>query len=341
MLLPALNGVPNMQLLNFAQAILLHRRALLESERKYLAIGLAAKFTGNRDRDMTLADFMSQTRSHIAAEQFEFFFDRSLRPTSYATWILPTPARLDAIIANGIGSLATLDSCGGDLLWIDEFIVVPGMIKPAIAALYKKLSRFPEAYYERRRGGRRIVKAVSAADLARIGCHVEDAGEIAIAPIKPDYFDSSIVVGKWLELYQACEKHLDTPLREVLDWIDKFSSVEQFTFTEDGSGAVTGLVTWAWLSPRTIAQLPFLPLERVHASELNEGASLCFVEAVSDFPNRRSIQEAVLETSFPDIDEIFLYCGPSDSVRSHVLAVHRHCVDDRIQHWFASSQIRA
>jgi hemolysin-activating ACP:hemolysin acyltransferase len=106
-------------------------------------------------------------------------------------------------------------------------------------------------------------------------------------------------------------------------------------FSDDGAPA--GVLTWAWLSERTIARLAHVPLHDVHASEWNEGDHLCFVDVAASAGVRPAIERDVMAALFPEESAALVYYPPRPDMPATVVHVDRQREPGKVRQWIGAA----
>lgn len=83
-------------------------------------------------------------------------------------------------------------------------------------------------------------------------------------------------VGKCLTALGCSAHYRSMPLDSALALIQAAMNLHQYKIYYDSKGSPAGLLTWGWLSNRTLQKLSENPSWDMHLSEWNEGEALCF-----------------------------------------------------------------
>lgn len=89
-----------------------------------------------------------------------------------------------------------------------------------------------------------------------------------------------VLVGQCLLLLMDSVRHRGRHYRHLIRIVRNFTSLSQYRLHFSDAGEAIGLVTWSWLTDRTVKQVTSISLYDVHPAELNEGNRLCLVDAI-------------------------------------------------------------
>lgn len=269
--------------------------------RQALALGLSLHFLGPR-----------WGRAHVAARlrpmlvaapkgQYEFYFDAMGRQVGFVSWtVAPDGA-----------------------LWLHDFFAYRGSLRPMLADLRDRvLQAYEAATYVRHKPRRRITKHVSRHDrttffrAASPGAACSDAGLMHDEHALRNYrrsFAEAIELGECLAALRHCDPRGRSPLWAGAFPLGDLVTMRQFRLYRDAAGAPAGLVTWGWLSPRTLERLGATPLHAVHVSEWNEGLVLCLCDVLASDATHVQIMDDLCGALFPAQRDVLLYHAPTDA----------------------------
>lgn len=300
-------------------------------ERAALALGLAVRFLGPRWGATQVAARLPAMLAATATGQYEFYFDAMGREVGFVNWSAP------ALPATG----------GPRPVRIHDFFARRGSLRPILADLRDRvLAGHDAALYVRHKPRLRITKQVSRADRTSFFRAAPAlAADVAVRLTRDDHardsyrrsFADAVELGECLQVLQRCDPHRRSPL-----WADGLPlrdlvALRQFRLYRDAHGVPAGLVTWAWLSPYTLARLGAVPLHRAHISEWNEGLALCLCDVLDTDASRAAILDDLCGLLLPAQQEALLYLAPHGAAGARTQQVDRR---DRaaLGAWMAARQ---
>ncbi|AVR94968.1 toxin-activating lysine-acyltransferase [Pseudoduganella armeniaca] len=267
--------------------------------RHALALGLAVRFLGPRWGRTQVAARLRPMLVAAAAGQYEFYFDAMGRETGFVSWTVAP---------------------NGDL-WIHDFFAHRGALRPILADLRDRvLHGYEAATYIRHKPRRRITKHVSRHDRTSFFRAAPSRGECTDGHLTRDvhalrnYRDSfaeAVELGECLAVLRQCDPHGRSPLWAGAFPLGDLVTMRQFRLYRDAAGRPAGLVTWGWLSPRTLERLGTTPLHAAHASEWNEGLVLCLCDVLTSDATHAQIMEDLCGALLPTQAEVVLYHAPA------------------------------
>lgn len=221
-------------------------------------------------------------------------FDRVGRQAGGATWT-PEPA--------------------GNALALHDFWARPDTLRAVVAAVRDRIGTSPLAlaYQRTRRGAVRTRlhrRALRAHPLPR---SLMASGDATVAP-RGDLRDEltsqlrlSLAHGEILGVLAQSPNYAGLSTAAVLQLVALWTGVHQFRLYRDAQGRPAGLLAWAWLSDRTIADLPHRPLHRLPHSEWNEGERLCLADVIVTPAARDALFADIAGALHPDEAEVLTY----------------------------------
>lgn len=314
--------------------------------RKSLALGLASRLVEKKWGAARVAAHLPGLNAAIAANQFAFCFDAQARAVAFISWATVDAARMDRLIASGPAALGGGEWASGDNLWIMDFYVHVAMLPLVLLHLRDHvLDRHASAAYFRYRGGYRIAKQLTRADLS--GFFGERRAAASLAQQKPamnfdvlrerrESFMQYHQVGQIMRTLIQAGPAAPALLRSA-HLVRTIATLRQFRVYEDAGGCPNGMLTWAWLSERTIARIEQQPLHAVHVSEWNEGETLCFFDVATSAASRAETIADVAGRLFPDQRHCLLYRASSAAAPAQCVPLDRQCPGDVIDRWLAAS----
>lgn len=126
---------------------------------------------------------------------------------------------------------------------------------------------------------------------------------------------------------------IHTPAQLMLE-IGIADAYRQAHIVLDQMGAAAAMITWGWLSERTVAGMSNTPAYVPHPSELNEGKNLCISGIYPEASARIELITEFARNRFPEVGRIYLTDG-FFVPRSHFTFIdlrtnHVHAVEERV-----------
>ena len=113
--------------------------------------------------------------------------------------------------------------------------------------------------------------------------------------------------GEILTVLASSRAYAALPTSAALHLATLWSGLHQYRLYRDDDGNPSGLLAWAWLSDRTIADLPRAPLHRLPFSEWNEGERLCLSDIIVSAATREALSADIAGALFPAEAELLTY----------------------------------
>lgn len=226
------------------------------------------------------------------------------------------------LIYCGAAALPAAVRDDGDELWITDFFAYDGILPHVLADLRdRRLASYDTATYLRFKAGSHIVKQLSSSDktsffqqrLDRNRSVVQQDDEVQLTTNegilrgREQSLTKALEIGRCLLALWNAGRVEQSPLWRSLYTLTEIVAIRQFRTYLAPDKAPDGLLTWAWLSERTLARAAHISLHAMHTSELNEGATLCLCDVVITDAVRREMLEDILGNLFPDEVNILLY----------------------------------
>jgi hemolysin-activating ACP:hemolysin acyltransferase len=312
--------------------------------RRSLATGLAIRFIEKKWGAKHAASHLPRLLAAIDADQFVFCFDAQARAVAFVSWASVDATAMDRMIESGPSALTRREWASGDNLWIMDFYVHTGMLPLVLMHLRDHiLHAYPSVAYFRYRGGYRIAKQLTRANLR--GFFGED-NMLTHPPLEMRITDFDVLRGR-LESFIQCHRvgqimrALALAERASRDrarsshFVHGIATMQQFRVYEGHDGCPNGMLMWAWLSDYTIARIGLAPLHDVHVSEWNEGETLCFFEVAISASCRRDVMADVSGRLFPQERYLLLYTAQGGMAPAGFVRLDRQCTGDEIDRWVA------
>ncbi|WEF31566.1 toxin-activating lysine-acyltransferase [Pseudoduganella chitinolytica] len=265
--------------------------------RQALALGLSLRFLGPRWGRAQVAARLRPMLAAVDKGQYEFYFDAMGRETGFVDWTLAPDGALR----------------------IHDFFAFRGSLRTILADLRDRvLARHDAATYIRHKPRLRITKHVARQDntsFFRAAPQGDRTGPgLTRNPHALDShrrsFADAVELGECLAVLQRCDPHGRSPLWAGAFPLGDLVTLRQYRLYRDEAGRPAGLVTWAWLSPRTLERLAATPLHLAHVSEWNEGSVLCLCDVLATAATQAQIMEDLGGDLLPEHDDAVLYLGP-------------------------------
>jgi hemolysin-activating ACP:hemolysin acyltransferase len=311
--------------------------------RQALALGLAVNFLGPRWGGARLGRCLQPTFAALDSGRYVFYVDAMGRGIGFVNWTLASAQGTAALLAHGPDAVATLSHEAEGALWILDFFAYGRGLRAILADLRDRVLRdHDEVTYFRYRGTRRIAKRIARADrtaffrapAARPDAALALAANASLLDKHRDHLHNAIALGSSLLALRRCDPGLRSPLWHGAVLRD-LAVLEQVRVYRAADGTPAGLLTWAWLSPHTVAGLPATPLHAAHVSEWNEGRILCLCDVLLSAPVRAQVMDDMCADLFPHQRHIFLYTPPRDGRAASVQRVGRDAGAAAITRWAA------
>jgi hemolysin-activating ACP:hemolysin acyltransferase len=317
--------------------------------KKALAVGLAVRFLEAKWGAKQVGQHLDRILPAIDANQYEFYFDSITRVVGFVTWALVTPDISRTLIQSGPSALAQSDWRCGSELWIIDFFARDGVLPETLADLRDRILHAHEtATYFRYKSTRRLVKQVSRQD--RTTFFSAHGGKSTRQFFAPDdkvnltandiilhgceqNFSRALEIGRCMLALRHSQSYLQSPLWKSSYSLSEFVAIRQYRTYLTADGAPAGLLTWAWLSARTISNIARVPLHDTHTSEWNEGDLLCLCDVAVSESVREEMEGDILGNLFPQESTILLYSPATNDAPPQLLQVKRAQQIEVIKEW--------
>lgn len=265
--------------------------------RQSIALGLVAR--SNWPLPESSEDWGSRfgrLRAAIECGRFACAFDRVGRLLGGATW---------------------MEGPDGSSVRVFDFWASHGSARAVSAGLRSHIGHAPsELVYQR------TVRGVARSRRCRLANRTQAAGEARASrndaqrgfTTRQDLVDDCADMlkqarecGDILCVLAQSSHYAALPTAAVLQLASLWGGLHQYRLYRDASGCPAGLVAWAWLSDRTIADVPRAPLHRLPLSEWNEGTRLCLSDVIVTDATRDAIATDIAGALFPDEAELLTY----------------------------------
>lgn len=314
---------------------------------KALSIGLASRFTSALWGDNQVGPHLARAISAIDHNQAEFYFDSTGQIVGFAAWTFVGGEASQDLIHSGASALPSAVQCDGDQLWITDLFAYHGILPKVLADLRdRRLARYDTATYFRVKGGSHIVKQLSRTDkttffrkrLDRNGRGPQQEDDVMLTTDERTLIGAeqtltrALEIGRCLLALWNSGQAEQSPLWRSFYMLTEIVAIRQFrTYLAPNNGS-DGLLTWAWLSERTIARVEHTPLHAVHTSEWNEGATLCLCDVVMTDAVSKDMLEDIRGNLFPAEMTMLLYWPPRRGAQGRLSRVSRERPEE-IDEW--------
>jgi hemolysin-activating ACP:hemolysin acyltransferase len=176
--------------------------------------------------------------------------------------------------------------------------------------------------------------------------HTSDSADACGAPdsifdMRKDSFLQALVLGRCLLLMASSPLYQPQPLRRFTQrLLDVIGMAQYKLYGANSADGSAGLLTWAWVSTRTVSRLSTTPLHAAHSSEWREGTELCVCDAVMSAPARAEIYRDILSALFPEQQTVLLYLLPALGRNAGVIRLDRSRPDNVLSTWLQEKEIR-
>ncbi|MEW6704360.1 MAG: toxin-activating lysine-acyltransferase [Pseudomonadota bacterium] len=262
----------------------------------------------------------------LRAGRCRLFFDRYARAVSYVSWAHVDHRVHLALQRHGPAAVINANWQGGEHAWVIDFFAHEGSL-PAVLAHLRDVVFAAQAHvtYFRFRAQRRLVKQLSRADRTSFtaggdGLWSQAAGRLVDNPVLLHPMHETLMlrleVGRCIEALHRGGGAAGSPLWKEPGRLSTLVSLRQIRVYACADGSPGGLLTWAWLSERTLRRLNAHPLEQAHRCEWNEGTRLCIWEVLAVEEVRNELVHDLLHRLFPEERELLFYRpGPAARVQ--------------------------
>ncbi len=289
-----------------------------------LRLGLVAELSERRRGKQSLDGFVKPLLPSLDTGKCYFGFDRLMRLVGYAVWTTVS-RRGSADLANE--SQLSIDENRRHFVenfWFIDFHCQPGGARSIInsvplSALNDVNGIQYEIQYQRSRQGRQRPRKLTANGIEKLRRHSlnpslnisePDAALTArrdLIHTRELAFKRTINLGRFLRLLAESSDWRQLSLTDAIRKARRALDNGQVKFYFDADQRAIGLLSWAWLSKRTIERVSTLPLHAVHDSELNEGDTLCLVDILAPAMAHRELLDDVARDLFPAEPNVLQY----------------------------------
>lgn len=307
-----------------------------EQSRKALSLGLAMHFLSPGAGQVAL--HFNRILNAIDSGQVEFYFDAAARPVGFVTWAAVTPDVSRNMVQLGASALPADGWDNGTELWINDFFAYDGSLLDILVDLRDRaLSKHATALYGRNRRARRIVKQVSRLDKTTF--FAADPKGIWKSSLRDDKVNittsemilqggeknllRALEIGRCILALRKYARYQEASLWASSHSLSEVVAIRQCRTYLASDNTPAGLLTWAWLSQRTISRIAHTPLHDIHISEWNEGDMLCLCDVVISDAVREEMEADIFQNLFPGESTILLYMGPAYGRQQQLLKVER------------------
>lgn len=317
--------------------------------RKALAAGLAVRFFRKSWDTRDFTDKLANLLCALETSQYDFYFDSLGRNIGFLTWALVNPETSLALMTKGAAVMGQYDRNSGSDLWIIDFFALDKSVRDIIADL--RDATFPDYQYLtyfRYKHGRRLVKQISREDQTSFFApkdkqHFLHQSKRELATLDgtshaiESSFFRAIQVGQCIFALKNSNTYRYAALWRSLYRLHEIVAINQFKIYRSASNEASGLLTWAWLSRRTVSNLSRTPLHATHTSEWNEGDMLCFCDAALSDSIYENLVADIQENLFPLERVIYLYIPPNEKSPGHLICIERDRQSDAIRSWLSQA----
>lgn len=305
-----------------------------------LAVGVALRFLEQR-HGAAIGPHVGRVLAAIRCGQYQIFFDRYARPVAYVSWAFVDRSVDRALQRGGPAALDDEPWQGGTEAWVIDCFAHEGSLPGVLAFLRDHAFADREAVsYFRFRAGRRLVKQLTRGDrtgFARGRWNAPDADARPVdnpALLHPlwEVLSARQAVGRIVEALPRGARR--SPLWQEPGRLSALLTQRQARSYLRADGEVGGVLTWAWLSERTVRRLRSVPMEQLHRSEWNEGTRLCIWELICTDEVLPEVLRDLEGALFPDEAELLLYM-PARSGR--LQSVRRGTASQALHGWCAAA----
>jgi hemolysin-activating ACP:hemolysin acyltransferase len=295
-----------------------------------LRLGLVAELNERRCGKQSLDSFVKtlipSLTTPLETGQCYFGFDRLMRFVGYMVWTTGSHNRHTDLAGE---SRLPLDENQQHLagnfwpnFWLVDFHCQPGSARSIVnSALLSTLNDIDEIQYQRSRQGRERLRKLNSSSIAKLRGRSLNTREVAAGlTARRDLMHTrelalrrTINVGRFLSLLAGSADWKQLSLTDAIRKARRALDIGQVKFYFDPSQKLIGLLSWAWLSERTISRISPLPLHAVHDSELNEGETLCLVDILMPVMARRELLDDVARDLFPAEPTVLQYVEPTQN----------------------------
>ena len=318
--------------------------------KKALAVGLALRFLEPKSGAEQVGAHLNRIVPSIEANQHDFYFDYVGRAVGFITWALVDSKISNSLVQAGPLSLPHSEWHSGSDLWIIDFFALNGLLPDVLAELRDRtLSAHDLITYFRYKGTRRIVKQLSRWDKTTFFCDTRKylaseeinltTGDKFLHAVEKKFSDA-LEIGRCILALQNTETYMAMPLWKLLYMLREVIAIRQFRTYLTSDNTPSGLLTWAWLSERTIARIAHVPLHDTHTSEWNEGDLLCLCDVAVSETVREEMEGDILGNLFPQESTILLYSSATNDAPSQLVKVKRAQQSEAIKEWFMRATTR-
>jgi hemolysin-activating ACP:hemolysin acyltransferase len=304
-----------------------------------LRLGLVAELSERHRGKQSLDRFVKTLVPSIDTGKCYFGFDQLMRLVGYVVWATVSH-HSDVDVASE--SQLPLDEnrrhyVEVENFWLVDFHCQPRGARPIIYSVLLSALNDPalndpalndallndacEIHYQRSRQGRQRPRKLMANSVGKLRRHALNASEPDVTlTARRDLihtrelaFKRTINVGRFLRLLAESSDWRQLSLTDAIRKARRALDNGQVKFYFDADQRAIGLLSWAWLSKRTIERVSTLPLHAVHDSELNEGDTLCLVDILAPAMAHRELLDDVARDLFPAEPNVLQYVEPTQN----------------------------
>lgn len=310
-----------------------------------MVLGLAARMLQPRFGGTYVAQQLDRMFVQVDACQYEFYFDQSGRPAGFVAWVLVGAETSRTLILHGSDNVAPSQWQAGKHLWILDLVAHDGCLPYLLAQLRDvHLVGYDEVKYVRFKRNLRIAKQLGRQDKTSFFRRPAPAAARLPLTQREDFLlgcaarlVKARLLGEVLLAMRACDAGRKSSLWRSTFVLSEIIALRQYRSYSLPQQAAAGLLTWAWLSPHTIARIADHPLHTVHSSEWNEGDQLCLYGAVASKPVRAQMEADICGQLFPLESKVLLYIPPTDTAPARLVQANRQSQADLLRLWLSDA----
>ena len=311
--------------------------------KKSLAVGLALRFLETKSGAKQVGLQLNRILPSIEANQYDFYFDSIGRTVGFVTWALVDSEMANNLVQTGPLSLPQSEWQSGNDLWIIDFFALHGILPDVLTELRDRtFSAHDLITYIRYKGTMRIVKQLSRRDKTTFFCeplkdfesekiNLTTGGKFLHAVEAK--FSGAVEIGRCALALQNAETYVEAPLWKSSYWLREVIAIRQYRTYLSSDNTPSGLLTWAWLSERTISRIAHVPLHDTHTSEWNEGDLFCLCDVAVSETVRDEMEGDILRNLFPQELTILLYLPAINDAPPQLVKVKRAQQSEVIKEW--------
>ena len=319
-----------------------------EHSMEALALGLSVQFLQGRWGGKHVAHHLDRMFVLIKAKQFAFYFDQSGRSVGFTAWGLLKPAVSRALIEIGPSAVSAVQWNGGCDLWILDFFAHDGSLPAVLADLRDTTLREHNVVtYFRYKGAQRIAKRFTRDDQTSFFQRPSLSGNTGVKRALSakdsvlhscaERFSKAQLVGTCLLAMRAIDPAMKSALWQSSYRLSEIIALRQYRTYSAPNRAPAGLITWAWLSTRTISRIADHPLHDLHSAEWNEGEVLCLCDVIIAESVRKEMEADIFKDLFPMESTLLLYIPPQKGAPASMTKVARQQQRGVIRRWLCDT----